>query len=85
MKFGLITKLDNRKKSKKIWTVTSYWQVLKSFSFFKFMANLEQSGSRIPNAQSVKLTFSLTVTFYFTKNEIITKKSLIQLSDYCFK
>ena len=30
---------------------------------------LEQLGKRIPDAQSAKLTFSITVTFYFTKNE----------------
>ena len=37
------------------------------------MANLEQS-SRIPNAESVKITFSLIVTFYLTKLENKTKK-----------
>ena len=31
-----------------------------------------------------KLTFSLTVTFYLTKPENRTKKSLTQLSYYCF-
>ena len=31
--------------------------------------NLEQLGKWIPDVQSAKLTFSLTVTFYFTKNE----------------
>ena len=40
------------------------------------MADLEQSGSRILNAQSVKLTFSLTVTFHLTETENRTKKSL---------
>ena len=33
----------------------------------KFTTNLKQSVSRIPDAYSVKLTFSLTVTFYLTK------------------
>ena len=33
---------------------------------------------------SVKLTFSLTVTLYLTKTENRTKKSLTQLSHYCF-
>ena len=37
------------------------------------MANLEQSGSRIPDAWSVKLLFPLTVTFYTTKTENRTK------------
>ena len=32
--------------------------------FFQFMVNLEQTGSQIPDACSVKLTFSLRVTFY---------------------
>ena len=39
------------------------------------MANLEQSGSPIPGAQSVRLIFSLTVTFYLTKTENRTEKS----------
>ena len=30
------------------------------------MANLEESGNRIPDAWSVKLTFLLIVTFYFS-------------------
>ena len=49
------------------------------------MANLEQSGSRIPEAQPVKLIFSLIATFYLTKTENKTKKSLIQLSHYSFE
>ena len=44
-------------------------------SFFQFMANLEQSGSRIPDAESVKLRFSSIVIFYLTKTENRTKKS----------
>ena len=54
-------------------------------SFFQFMANLEQSGSRIPDAQHVKLIFSLVGTFHFTKTENRTKKSLTQLSHYYFE
>ena len=38
------------------------------------MANLEQSGSWIPNAESPKLMFSIIATFYLTKTENITKK-----------
>ena len=41
-------------------------------AIFQFMANLDQSGNQIPNAESVKRLFSLIVTFYLTK----TKKSL---------
>ena len=51
-----------------------------TLSFFQFMANLEQCRNRIPNAQSIKLAFSLTVTSYLTKTKGRTKKSLTQLS-----
>ena len=40
------------------------------------MANLEQSGSKIPDVWSVKRTFSLKVTFYLIRTENRTKKSL---------
>ena len=63
----------------------SYRQVVTSLSFFGFMVNLEQSGSRIPDAWSVLLTFTLTVTFYLTTTENRTRKSLTQLSYYCTK
>ena len=60
-------------------------KIVTSLSFFQFMANLEQSGSQIPDAESAKLMFSLIVTFYLTKSENRTKKSLTQLSQYCFE
>ena len=41
-----------------------------------------QSRSRIPDSQSVKLTFSKKPTFYLTKTENRTKKSLTLLSPY---
>ena len=47
------------------------------------MANLEQSGSRIPEASSVKLTFSLTVTFYLTKTNV-SNTALTLLPKSCF-
>ena len=37
-------------------------------AIFQFTANLEQSGCRIPDANSVKLIFSLIVTFLSYKN-----------------
>ena len=43
--------------------MTSCRQIVASLSFFQFMTNFEQSESRIPDAQSVKITFSLTATF----------------------
>ena len=51
----------------------------------KFMVYLEQSGSWIPDAWSIKFTFSLTVTFYLRKTENRTIKSLTQFSYHCFE
>ena len=85
MKLGPVTKLEKRNKTmSKNLTVRSCWQMVTSLSFFQFMANMEQSRSWIQDAQSVKLTFSLTVIFYLTKTENRTKKSLSQLSYSCF-
>ena len=42
------------------------------------------SGSQILDTDSVKLTFSLTINFYLL-SENRTKKSLTQLSYYCFE
>ena len=44
------------------------------------MADLEPSRSHILDAWSVILIFSLIATFYITKTENRTKKSLAQLS-----
>ena len=86
MKLGPVTKRDKRKKTlSKNLTMTSYQQIATSLSFFQFMANSEKSRSRIPDAQSEKLTFSLKVTFYLTKTENRTKKSLTQFSHHCFE
>ena len=65
--------------------MTSCWEIVTSLSFFQFMANLEPSRSQIPDAWSVKLTFSLTITFYLTKTGNRTKKSLRQLSHCSFE
>ena len=51
-------------------------KIVTSLSFSQFMANLEQSGSRIPDVESAKLMFLLIVTFYLTKTENRTKTSL---------
>ena len=86
MKLGPVTKLDKRNKTApKKMVMTSCQQMMRSLSFFQFMANLEQSGSPIPVAQSVKLTFLLKVTFHLTKTENRAKKSLTQLSHCCFE
>ena len=47
--------------------MTSSRKIITLLSLFQFLANLEQSKRRIPDTQSVKLTLSLTVTFYLTK------------------
>ena len=86
MKLGPVTKLDkrNKKTSKKL-TLTSCWKIVTSLSFFGFLANLEKSGGRIPDTESAKVMFSVIVTFCLTKTENRTKKSLTQLSHYCFE
>ena len=76
MKFERVTKLDKRNKiTSKNLKMTSRWKIVASLLFFRFTANLEQSGRRVPDALSVKRIFSLIVTFYLTK----TKKGTIAL------
>ena len=65
--------------------MSSCRKIVTSLSFMQFIANLEQSGSQIRDAQSAKLMIPSKVTFYLTKTEIKTKKSLTQLSQYCFQ
>ena len=86
MKLGPVTKLDKRNKttSKKL-TLTSCQKIVTSLSFLEFLANLEQSGGWIPDKESAKVMFSVIVTFCLTKTENKTKKSLTQLSHYCFE
>ena len=66
MKYGLVTKLDKGNKNTfKTWHhVDKLWR---HCHFFWFMANLEQSGSRIPDTLFVKLTLTLEVTFCLPK------------------
>ena len=52
---------------------------------FSIYGQFGQSGSRISDAESVKLIFSLIVTFYLTKTADRTKKSRTELSHYCFE
>ena len=86
MKLRSVTKLDKRnKRTSKNLTMMSCQQIVTPLPFFQYTANLEQLGSRNPYSESVKVIFSLTVTFYITKTESRTKKSLTQLSHYCFK
>ena len=84
MKLGSVTKRDQRNKT----TPKRFDDGVLSTNcdiiviFFRFMINLEQPGSRTPGALSVKRM--LIVTFYLTKTENRRKRSLTQLSHYCF-
>ena len=86
MKLGPITKLDkgNKKTSKKSDddVISENCEVI---AIFGFLTNLEQSGDRIPDTEAAKIIFSVIVTFFLTKTENRTKKSLTQLSHYSFE
>ena len=56
--------------------MTSCRQIVPSLSFFPFIVNLEQSGSPILDAYSVKLIFLLKVTVYVSKAGSRSKASL---------
>ena len=84
MKLGPVTKLYKKNNNKNL-KIESTRKNVTSLSLFQFMANLEQSGSRITDAESAKFMFPLIVAFYFTKTENRTKISLTQLSQYCFE
>ena len=86
MKLGPVTKLYKRNKTTLTnITLTSCWEIVTSLSFSGILANLEQSRERIPDTNSAKVMFSVTVTFCRTKTENRTKKPLTQLSHHCFE
>ena len=86
MKLGPVTKINKRNKTtSKNFARTSFRKIVTSLSFFKFLANLEQSGGWIPDTESAKVMFSIIVTFFLTKTENRTKKSLSRLSHYLFE
>ena len=86
MKLGPVTKRDkeNTGTSKKL----DDDAMLANFDVIVFSPIYGRFAAiRKPNSRCMiykKLTFSLTVTFYLTKPENRTKKSLTQLSYYCF-
>ena len=84
MKLGSVTKRDQRNKttSKRFDDGVMSTNCDITVIFFRFMINLEQPGSRTHGALSVKRM--LIVTFYLTKTENRRKRSLTQLSHYCF-
>ena len=80
MKLGPVTKIYKRNKTtSKKFDVDVMSKIVTSLSLSRFLVNLEQSGGRIPDAESVKVMFSVKVTFHLTKTENRTKNSLTQL------
>ena len=67
------------KQRQKELTLTSCQKILTPLTLFWFMANLELSRNQIRHILSVKLTFSLIVSFYFTKTESRTNTALTLL------
>ena len=58
IKLGSVTKLHKRKETKSKKSDDDFMsEIVKSLSFFQFTTNLEQSGSRIPDAYLVKRIF----------------------------
>ena len=82
MKLGPVTKLDKKN------TTTSkilHGNIMAANHNVKF--DLEETGGQVPDAWAVILTFSLIATFstFYLKNfENRTKKSITQISYYCF-
>ena len=83
MKPVTVTKLDkeNKTTSKKS-SITSCYRITTSWSFLKFITNLEQSKNRILHAWSIIFKFSLITIFYLTKAENRTKIYYTQLLRY---
>ena len=85
-KLGPVTKIHKRNitKSKKFddEVMSENWDVVVIFSSFGQFGVIRKPDS---GRLSVELMFSLAITFYLTKTEDRRKKSLIQLSHYCFE
>ena len=69
MKLGPITELEKTTMPTLNLTMTSCRQIVMPLYFFLVYGQLQPSGSRAPNAWSIKLTFSLIVDFFLTKPE----------------
>ena len=79
MKLGPVSKLGKRNTTKIDSDVMLANVVVKFLTYDKFGAIWKLD----PGAWSVKLTFSLIVTFYVIKTENKSEQSLTQLSYYC--
>ena len=84
MTLGPITKLDKRNTATSTkfddGVILTNCDVIVIFPIYGQFAAIPK-----PDAWSVKLTFSSRVIFYLTKTENRTKKSLTQVSYYCFE
>ena len=79
VKLRPVTKIDRRKtaRSKQEQKIYDFMSaIVTSLLFFFIYSQFE--------ALPVKLTFSLIASFYLTKTENRTKKSVAELSYYCF-
>ena len=97
MNLGPVTKLDKRNKTKSKNLTMSCWKIVMSFLIFLIYGQFGaiqklHSGCTVCKTyifiKSDLLSyviFSSKVTFYLTKTENSTKKSLAQLSHYCFE
>ena len=86
MKLASVTKLDKRNKttSKKL-MMTSYQQTVTSFSFFRIYGQLGAIQTPDSGCRVCETYISIKVTVSRTNTESRTKKSLAQISHYCFK
>ena len=88
MKLGSVIKLDKRSKTtpKKIHNdvMSKNCDIIVIFPIYgQFGAIWKPDSGRI--VCNIKLIFSPIITFYLTKIKNRTKKSLTQLSHYCFE
>ena len=85
MKLGPVAKLDKKIKTRtKKFSDDAMSSNCDVMSYDLFMTNSKQSGSRIADIYSVKLTFLLTLTLFLTKTKDRTNKSVTQLSHFSF-
>ena len=61
--------------------MTSCRKIVKSLLFFQFTPNLEQSGTRIPNTESVKLYIFINLIIISFINFIILQKLKTELKN----
>ena len=85
MNLGPVTKLDKRNKTSKKIDVDVMSENYDVIVIFRIFGQFGAVRRRIPDKESAKVMFSVIATFFRTKSENRTKKSLTQLSHYCFE